>query len=128
MKLLAIDLGTKKTGLALGDSEARVAVPFGRLEGEENTLEEILRLAKSEGVEEFVIGLATAEGGQHRGQTDRTLAFIKDLREKSAAEVHVVDEQFSSAEARRLQEEYGSKISEDELAAMLILQAWLDEE
>ena len=127
MKLLAIDLGVKKTGLALGDSDARVAVPFGRLEGEKNTLKEILHLAMTEGVEAFVVGLATAEGNQHRGQTDRTLSFIQELKEKSGGEVHVIDEQFSSAEARRLQEEYGSKISEDELAAMLILQAWLDE-
>lgn len=127
MKLLAIDLGTKKTGLALGDSEARVAVPFGRLEAEKNTLEEIVRLAQAEAVRAFVVGLATAEEGQHRGQTDRTLKFIEDLKQSSGLDVYVIDEQFSSAEARRLQEEYGSKISEDELAAMLILQAWLDE-
>ncbi|MBP9827639.1 Holliday junction resolvase RuvX [Patescibacteria group bacterium] len=127
MKLLAIDLGTKKTGLALGDVEAKVAVPFGRLEGEKNTLEEVIRLAHAEGVEAFVVGLATAEAGQHRGQTDRTLAYIEELKRVSSLAVHVVDEQFSSAEARRMQEEYGSNISEDELAAMLILQAWLDE-
>ncbi len=41
--------------------------------------------------------------------------------------VAIVDEQFSSAEARRLQKEYGMEASEDAIAAQIILQAHLDE-
>lgn len=127
MKILAIDLGTKKTGLALGDTEARVAVPFGCLREEKNTIDHIVAMAQEEGIEGFIVGVATAEGRQKNDQTQRTLQFINALEEKTGKQVFRVDEQFSSKEAQRIQDEYGSKITEDELAAMIVLQAWLDE-
>ena len=124
MKYLGVDFGLKKIGLAIGDDGGRVAVPFGVVFG---GLAEVLDVIKTEQVEALVVGLAIPEAHQSDVQLERTLDFTKKLREASGLPVHMVDEQFSSAEARRVQKEYGAKASEDALAAMIILQAYFDE-
>ncbi|MFA5946510.1 MAG: Holliday junction resolvase RuvX [Patescibacteria group bacterium] len=124
MKYLGVDFGFKKIGLALGDDGARVAVPFSVIFG---GLKELLEVIKEEQIEALVIGLAVPEAHQSQTQLERTLAFAEKLRAESGLQVHVVDEQFTSTEARRVQKETGTKADEDALAAMLILQAYFDE-
>lgn len=127
MKYLGIDYGQKKTGLALGESEIGVAVPFDVIQGGEETLPQILQLIKSEGIEAFVVGLATPKDERQKGaQFARTNKFIETLKAATGLPVQIVDEQFTSTEARRVQKEYGSKVKEDALAAMLILQEYFD--
>lgn len=128
MKYLGIDYGLKKAGLALGDDGAKVAVPFGLIEGGDAALLRVQEIIKEEGIEAFVVGLAMpSHPGQSEDQLQRTLAFVKKLGELTGLPVSLVDEQFSSAEARRVQKEYGATASEDAIAAMLILQAFFDE-
>jgi RNase H-fold protein (predicted Holliday junction resolvase) len=88
----------------------------------------ITQLAKREGIEAFVVGLPIpTEAHQSEEQLERTVAFMNQLADVAELPVYVVDEQFSSAEARRVRHEYGATASEDEIAAMLILQAYFDE-
>ena len=82
--------------------------------------------AKEEDVDAFVVGLPIPDAHQTTDQLEKTKQFVRDLQAISEKEVYVVDEQFSSAEARRLQHEYGSDMPEDALAATIILQAFLD--
>jgi RNase H-fold protein (predicted Holliday junction resolvase) len=106
-----------------------VAVPFELVPGGSDAATRITALAKREGVEAFVVGLPIpTDFHQSEEQLERTMVFVNQLGEISGLPVKVVDEQFSSAEARRIQKEYGAKASEDEIAAMLILQAYFDEE
>jgi RNase H-fold protein (predicted Holliday junction resolvase) len=90
-------------------------------------LTEVCEVIKREGIEALVLGIPIPEAHQSETQYLRTLEFRKQLSEKTGLLVHVVDEQFSSAEARRVQKEYGASAPEDALAAMLILQAYFDE-
>jgi RNase H-fold protein (predicted Holliday junction resolvase) len=86
-------------------------------------------LAKREGIEAFVVGLPLpTEAHQSETQLERTISFITELEKESGLSVFVVDEQFTSAEARRVRSEQGSDLAEDVLAAMLILQAYFDEQ
>ncbi len=124
MRYLGVDFGLKKIGLALGDDGARVAVPFGVVRG---GIKEVLEVIKKESIEALVVGLPMPEEHQSQTQLELTLAFVAKLRAESGLPTHVADEQFSSAEARRMQSESGSKVQEDALAAMLILQAYFDE-
>ncbi len=117
----------KKTGLALGDSEAKIAVPFGVIPGGNETLPAIIDLVKKEGIEAFVVGLAIPSGSQSEDQMIRTMTFLHALADTTGLPAYVVDEQFTSTEARRVQKEYGATASEDAIAAMLILQAYFDE-
>lgn len=128
MKYLGVDYGMRKTGLAVGDSTAAVAVPFDVIAGGKETIPRILEVVKSEGIEAFVVGLPIpTNASQNEDQLLRVVAFVKALGEASGLLVSVVDEQFSSTEARRIRSEYGGTAGEDAIAAMLILQAFFDE-
>ncbi|HRH32063.1 MAG TPA: Holliday junction resolvase RuvX [bacterium] len=129
MKYLGVDFGLRKIGTAIGDDGSHVAVPFELVPGGDDAAVRITQIAKREGVEAFVVGLPIpTDFHQSEEQLERTMGFVTQLGEVSGLPVRVVDEQFSSAEARRIQKEYGAKASEDEIAAMLILQAYFDEE
>lgn len=127
MKYLGIDYGSRKVGLALGDGVAGVAMPWKVLEGGGDIVERLCALAREEGVECFVVGVAVPEGAQRREHYERTLAFCMALAECSALHVEQVDEQFTSAEARRVRHEAALGTPEDALAAMILLQAFFDE-
>lgn len=128
MKYLGVDFGLRKIGTAVGDDGSHVAVPFELVPSGDDPAVRVAELAKREGIEAFVVGLPIpTEAHQSEEQLERTMAFVNRLGEVAGLPVHVVDEQFTSTEARRIQREYGAKASEDEIAAMLILQAYFDE-
>ena len=129
MKYLGVDFGLRKIGLAIGDDETSIAFPFGVIPGGEDAARRIADIAKQEGAASIVAGLPMPVETHHTdAQLNITMAFVARLGEVTGLPVHVVDEQFSSAEARRVQKEYGAQAEEDALAAMLILQAFLDEQ
>ena len=128
MKFLGIDFGLKKIGLATGDNVTGMAFPFGMIAGGDDAVMRVLAVAKNEGANALVVGVPIPNEDFHATtQLDLTMAFVDALKAVTTLPVSVVDEQFSSAEARRLQKEYGMEQSEDAIAAMIILQAYLDE-
>lgn len=126
MKYLGVDFGLRKIGLALGDDETNLAFPIGNIDGGDDAIATILDRAKHEGADAFVVGLPIPAAHQTENQLEMTKRFARDLEGVSGMIVRVVDEQFSSAEARRLQQEHGSAMPEDAIAAAVILQAFLD--
>ena len=128
MKYLGIDFGVRKIGLAVGDDVSGIAFPFGVIAGGEDAPERIAKIARHEGIEALVAGIPIPVEAHHtEDQLNMTMAFVTRTGDVAELPIHVVDEQFSSAEARRIQREYGAEAEEDAIAAMLILQAYLDE-
>lgn len=126
MKYLGIDFGLKKIGLATGDDETGLAFPMGNIDGGVKAINTILSRARDEGAEALVIGLPIPDAHQSETQLELTKQFVRDVQKAAVMPVFVVDEQFTSAEARRLQSEYGGDMPEDAWAAKIILQAFLD--
>ena len=126
MKYLGIDFGLKKIGLASGDDETGLAFPMGNIDGGVKAMNTILLRAREEGAEALVIGLPIPDAHQSEAQLDLTKQFVRDVQSATSMPVFVVDEQFTSAEARRLQAEYGGDMPEDAWASKIILQAFLD--
>ncbi len=132
MKYLGVDFGLRKIGIASGDDETNLAFPIGNIDGGAEAIVTIIEAAKSEGAEELIVGLPIPDAHQTESQLELTKQFARDLQTASGMTVHVVDEQFSSAEARRLQGKWkmengkSSDMPEDALAATIILQAFLD--
>ena len=128
MKYLGVDFGLKKIGLATGDDASGIAFPHGMIPGGDDAAARVVEAAKREGVEALVVGVPIPNEDFHSDtQLKLTMAFVTALQEATTMPVSIVDEQFSSAEARRLQKEYGMEQSEDAIAAMIVLQAHLDE-
>lgn len=133
MRVLAIDFGTKKLGLALSDPEGRFALPRGILprEGEAGrTFAELARLAAEERVETLVVGLPLGLDGSETETTRQARNFGNKLAARLSLPVHFVDERLSSAEARSRLAETGTrgkkaKARLDAEAAALILESFL---
>lgn len=126
MKYLGIDFGLKKIGLATGDDETGLAFPMGNIDGGVKAISTIMNRVRDEGAEALVIGLPIPDAHQSDVQLELTKQFVQSVQKATALPIFVVDEQFTSAEARRLQQEYGSDMPEDAWAAKIILQAFLD--
>ena len=127
--MLALDLGERRIGLAVGDSAASVAFPAGYLERTklERDLEQVLQFARERDTQGFVVGVPYTLEGEAAFQAKRALRFIQALKKRTDLPVHSVDERFTSFEAEGLLRDAGrqpsrDKGSVDEAAAVLILQ------
>lgn len=125
MKLLGIDYGDAKVGLAIGDTESGFASPYKILKntGRNNLLNELNDICQKEKVETIVIGLPESEV-QSPEQLERVKDFITQLELAVAVPIITQDERFTTLQAQKLSR--GSKKHEDDIAAMLILQGYLD--
>ncbi len=138
MKVLGIDYGTKRIGVAIGDMETKVAVPFSVIEGlgirdlsadKAGQVLGVAKIVKEEQIGLIVVGLPLrAEGGKSATQK-KVEKFIKELHD--VVKIHIVtqDERFTTAEVERTMKGYGKAakgIDKDAAAAALILQNWFD--
>lgn len=128
MRILGIDYGDKKIGLAFGDSSARVAVPLDVIKNEGDvTLQELSRRIQEEAIDLVVVGVPLPQGNHSSVQLEKTRGFIAALATVVRVPVVEEDESFTSAESIRLQHEEQAQAQEDALAAMLIVQSYIDQ-
>lgn len=129
MRILGIDYGSKRVGLALGDTESKIATPWAVLpnEGALALLGKIHDVIERDLVSEIVVGIprplkdSALENNQVR-EVRKFLAGLKGLN----LPVHEEDEVLSSKLAARQVADAGEKGKRDDLAAAAILQTWLD--
>lgn len=128
MRILGIDYGDKKIGLAFGDSSARVAVPLEVIKNEGDvTMKELIRRIQEEDIDQVVVGVPLPQGNHSSAQLEKTRMFIVALAKVVSVPVVEEDESFTSVESVRLQQEFNAQADEDALAAMLIVQSYIDQ-
>ncbi len=126
-RILAIDLGLRRVGLAATDDEGIVALPLGVLTEERKTsdrLRRIERLGRERRVDCFVVGLPPEGDG-----ADQARDFATRLRARTGKRTVLIDEHLTSAEAEDLIREAGRQPTRgtvDPIAALVILRAFLD--
>lgn len=130
MRILAIDPGTKRIGLALSNSDETLATPLATVRAGKQALPDIFRYIKEHGVEHIVVGLPLTSTGHTGDAAKRAEAFARKLEKKSALPVSLYNEAFTTTEARdRLSDVEGSgfvnKDKLDALAAAVILEDFL---
>lgn len=133
MRILALDVGEKRIGVALSDPSMLIATPLVTImrKGESIDLDEVLKLANSHQVGEIIVGYPVSLSGHIGHQAQKVAAFISDLSARSTIPVKLIDERFSSVEAERLLRQSGIKPSRDKarvdaVAAAVLLQSHLD--
>ena len=131
---LAIDYGTKRIGLAVGDDEMRVATPLRVVPGRNDPIADaqtVLVVAAEHGVDALVVGLPLNMDDSESNQSRLTRRFGTALAERSGLPVQYQDERLSSfaadehlagSDLTRKQR----KAQRDKLAAAAILQDFLD--
>lgn len=123
MKVLAIDYGPARTGVAVSDPTGTVARPLAVVEraASEPGLAELARLIGAEGVERVVVGLPLTLRGEHGEQARATEAFIAALREATDVPVESFDERFTTD----LAEQTPARAPKDARAAAHLLASYL---
>ena len=135
-RILGIDFGERRVGLALSDPLGMIAQPLPtitRRRGKKPPVGAIAELAAEREVESIVIGLPLDEHGDESDWTREVRAFGDRLGARTSLPVHYVDERMTSARAERAIRESGLSATRrrdkglvDAGAAVLILQAHLD--
>jgi putative Holliday junction resolvase len=123
MKILGIDYGTKKVGIAISDDGGSVAFPYGVFPNDNRLTTIIQELCKKENINTVVLGESLDFSGQPNPVMKKILAFKKTLEEKLSLSVFLEKEFLTSKQARNIQKD--GKLT-DASAAAIILQSWLD--
>lgn len=131
MKLIALDVGTKRIGVAKADSKVRIAIPYSAVEVDGTEFQKIASLARAWDIDSFVIGLPRNSQGQETEQSRYVRQFARDLKKSiPSAKICFQDESLTSVEAeKRLKNrKKGYKKGDiDSEAATIILQDFLEE-
>lgn len=127
-KFLALDVGEKRVGLAIGDSDVRIAVPFGYLERDNTTVQKIVETALDHSVGTIVVGYPRNQSGEPTKQTELVESFVAELVKIDLdAELVFQDESLTSVEAERRLGRVKDKGLIDAEAASIILQDYMEE-
>jgi len=131
-RYLAIDLGNKRTGLAVGDPESGIVTPLQVIEVSDVAvlLERIADVIKEQETSELVIGLPLNMDGTEGPRAKEIRTFADALTQCCGQQVHLVDERLSTFEADQRMGRTGlthgeKKARRDALAASVILTDFL---
>jgi putative Holliday junction resolvase len=132
MRYLAIDYGTKRTGLALCDPSETIVSPLTVIEGRKNLIEKILEAIASENIDAVVFGLPLNMDGTIGPQAKMTTQFVEELKKRTSVPIYFQDERLSSfvAEEKLAPAEFTRKKKArrlDAIAAAQILEAFLEQ-
>ena len=124
MKVLALDYGSARTGVAVSDPTGTVARPVGVVEraGDEAGLSRIGELVREHEAERVVVGLPLTMSGEHGQQAAETEQFVSRLRETLDVQVESFDERFTTDLAEQGE---GATHGTDARAAAHLLSSYL---
>jgi len=124
MRVLALDYGSARCGVAVSDPTGTLATPLEpvRRPGSRNGLRQIVRLAAELEAERIVVGLPVSLSGADSAQTRETRQFADRLRAAVAVPVELYDERFTTSLAHQA----GGSAALDSRAAAVLLDEWLN--
>lgn len=132
LKLMALDVGTKRIGIALANSFIKIAIPFTTVEVNndiDSAIKQIIEIISKEEIDILVVGLPRNQSGEETSQTAYTKEFVKKI-EYSVDKICFQDESLTSIQAEDRLKSYGKPYSKGDIdmnAASIILQDYLEE-
>jgi putative holliday junction resolvase len=132
-RILGMDVGSRRIGLAISDLLGITAQGLDTLHRQNKRADfaQLERVIREHDVAEIVMGLPLRMSGAEGIQAEKMQAFAEDIRRRFKLPVHLWDERLTSAQANRLLRETDMSIKRrgavvDQMAAVLILQSWMD--
>ena len=124
MKVVALDFGRARTGVAVSDPTGTLARPLGVVEraATDAGLARVVELVRVEEAEQVVVGMPLTLRGEHGEQARETQAFVEALREAVDIPVETFDERFTTT----LAEQGGNGTPADARAAAHLLSGYLE--
>jgi len=135
MRVMGIDYGSKRIGLALSDEMAMIAQPLDFVSAEplSNALERVASIVREKEVGKIVVGMPRNMDGSYGSAAEKTREFVGALQAKVSAPIRTWDERLTTVSANRALIEAGMsrqkrKTKVDQTAAAILLQSFLDSE
>lgn len=132
-RVLGLDVGSKTIGLAVSDPLGITAQGLEtiRRKNKRTDFEQLEKVIRKYEIGEVVIGYPLRMSGAEGTQAEKMQHFAEELRQRFHLPVHLWDERLTSAQANRLLRETDMSIKRrgevvDRIAAVLILQSWMD--
>jgi putative Holliday junction resolvase len=132
-RVLGLDVGSKTIGLAVSDPLGITAQGLQTLRRQNKRVDfgQLANVIKKYDIAEIVVGYPLRMSGLEGTQSEKMQRFAEELQERFRLPVHLWDERLSSAEANRVLRDSEMSIKRrgevvDRLAAVLILQNWLE--
>lgn len=133
MRILGLDIGDRRIGVAISDPENILASPLVTIirDGDDKVIDAIVKLIDKHRVERIVIGLPYSLDGSIGGQASKIMDFVNKLSRATNVKIETRDERLSTVAVERLLAEAGikntrAKARRDAAAAAFILQGYLD--
>ncbi len=120
-KIMGIDYGTKRVGVAITDEAERVAFPKAALPNDRTLMRDLVQMIKDEGVTEVVVGESKNSSGGDNEVTKNIRKFMDDLAREAGVTIHTEPEFYSTQEVRTHTGQY----LVDAQAAAIILNSFL---
>lgn len=128
-QIMALDYGAARVGVALADTQIKIAIPYGVLDNNEQLLSEILRLALDNKITKIVVGYPRNQSGEPTAQTAIVEQFFKQLEVVFDGEVVFKDESLTSVLAEQRLKSYKKPYAKGDIdahAAAIILEDYLE--
>ncbi|PKB63431.1 MAG: Holliday junction resolvase RuvX [SAR202 cluster bacterium Io17-Chloro-G1] len=138
MRIMALDVGDRRIGVALSDPTGLLATPLtavDRLDARPSEFDEIISLAQENDVEAIIVGMPVTLAGRLGHQARQVRDFISELSDHTDLAIETVDERYSTVQAQRMLNESKRRPSKDRnqdrghldaSAAAVFLQSYLD--
>ena len=129
-RILAIDFGERRIGLATSDASRRIATPRRTLDrrADEAAIEEILRFCREEEIGMILLGLPRSPNGEESPFAGRIRSFARKLSGSTALPVRFHEETLTSDEALRRVPPGSPREDLDRMAAAVLLEDYLLQE
>ena len=131
MRILAIDHGERRFGLAISDVTGMIARPLEVVEGEDSALRRVDEIVDADAVERIVVGFPLDMDGGEGTKAQVVKEFKKRLEARVGIPVRLWDERLTTVQAERILRDSGLSAGKrrarvDMVAAQIILQSYLD--
>lgn len=133
MRMMGLDVGRKRIGIAVCDESELVATPKQTLNrvGTRKDIAKLLSFAAAESVEKIIVGMPLSLDGSEGPQAEFVARFVAELQDATPLPVETIDERWTSVEAEDAMIAHGLKGRKrrklvDKVAASFILQRYLD--
>lgn len=125
---MALDVGERRIGLAMADSQVKIAIPFGWLENDQRVIVRITELVLQHDIKTIVVGYPRNQSGEPTQQTEFVESFVEQLADiELDTDIVFQDESLTSVQAeQRLAGRIKDKGEIDAEAASIILQDYLE--
>ncbi len=130
MKLLSLDFGLKRIGVAVGDTNSGIAFPREAIANDDKTLGSLKKLVETEKIEKILLGFPHKLDGSAGDIVDKLRQFSQRLEKVTNAPIEFIDERFTSKIASAKLHSAGIKTKQhkhlqDSVAAAVILEEYL---